>query len=155
MSRLRGGISAVKEATAEVQEIVETVKRAAEEKLGRSFTEFSVKNYKSQVVAGTNYFVKMLKKAGGISAVKEATAEVQEIVETVKRAAEEKLGRSFTEFSVKNYKSQVVAGTNYFVKVHIGMEKYIHLRIYKNLQKEITLHGVQDEKSELDEISYF
>lgn len=32
-----------------------------------------------------------------------------------------------------SYKSQVVAGTNYFAKVDIGDGKFVHLRVFKPL----------------------
>ena len=50
---------------------------------------------------------------------------------------------------------QVVAGTNFFVKVHVGDNKHVHLRIYQDLQQNISLHGHQVDKTLEDEIEYF
>ena len=52
-------------------------------------------------------------------------------------------------------KFQVVAGTNYFVKVHVGDNKHVHLRIYQDLQQNVSLHSHQTDKSHEDEIEYF
>ena len=40
----------------------------------------------------------------------------------VKKQVEEKLGHSFTEYKAISYRDQVVAGTNYAIKVN-----YIHI----------------------------
>ena len=53
------------------------------------------------------------------------------------------------------YIFQVVAGTNFFVKVHVGDDKHVHLRIYRDLQGHVFLHGHQVDKSHEDSIEYF
>ena len=50
---------------------------------------------------------------------------------------------------------QVVAGMNYFVKVHIGDDKNVHLRIYRDFKGNVSLHSHQGEKSHEDLIEYF
>mmetsp|Transcript_117968 Transcript_117968/g.205370 ORF Transcript_117968/g.205370 Transcript_117968/m.205370 type:complete len:201 (-) Transcript_117968:182-784(-) len=40
---------------------------------------------------------------------------------------------TFTEFTPIMYRSQVVAGTNYFVKVRVGQDDYIHVRVFQPL----------------------
>ncbi|ODM88983.1 Cystatin-A [Orchesella cincta] len=56
--------------------------------------------------------------------------------------------------TVLSFKTQVVAGTNYFVKARIG--KYIFLlRIYQDLQGAYELSNVKGPISEADQISYF
>ncbi|KAM4044343.1 cystatin-B-like isoform 2-T2 [Anomaloglossus baeobatrachus] len=70
---------------------------------------------------------------GGLGSIKEATAEVQELCNQVKTEVEEKHGKTYPTYVATEYKTQVVAGTNYFVKVRVGDEEYIHLRMYKNL----------------------
>jgi len=51
--------------------------------------------------------------------------------------------------------TQVVAGVNYFVKIDVGGGQYIHARIYKDLQQNLTLNSVQTGKSLGDPIQYF
>ena len=44
---------------------------------------------------------------------------------------------------------------NFFVKVHVGDEKHVHLRIYRDLQGTVTLHGHQADKTHEDALEYF
>ena len=52
------------------------------------------------------------------------------------------------------YKSQVVAGTNYFVRVRIG-NTFFHVRIYEGFQGVPEVTRVVGPKSETDPIEYF
>lgn len=57
-----------------------------------------------------------------------------------------KLGKSLDEFTAVSYKTQVVAGVNYFVKVRTGTDDSDHLivRIYKDLQGNVSYHSHQE-----------
>uniref|UniRef100_T1JL77 Cystatin domain-containing protein n=1 Tax=Strigamia maritima TaxID=126957 RepID=T1JL77_STRMM len=94
---------------------------------------------------------------GGTGAMKEATDEIQMICKSVKDAVESKLNKTFSEFQATSFKSQVVAGVNYFIKVHVGAGEHLHLRVYKPLpgQGELSLHSVQEGKTGADEIMFF
>uniref|UniRef100_A0A2K6BIR3 Cystatin-B n=1 Tax=Macaca nemestrina TaxID=9545 RepID=A0A2K6BIR3_MACNE len=54
---------------------------------------------------------------GAPSVVQPATAETQDIADQVRSQLEEKENKKFPVFKAVSFKSQVVAGTNYFIKV--------------------------------------
>ncbi|XP_027699457.1 cystatin-B [Vombatus ursinus] len=95
---------------------------------------------------------------GGVSAAKPATAETQQIADQVKAQLEEKENRKFPVFKTMEFKSQVVAGTNYFIKVHVGEEEFIHIRVFESLpheNKPLVLSSYQTKKTKNDELVYF
>jgi hypothetical protein len=51
----------------------------------------------------------------------------------------------------------VVAGTNFFVKVCVNHEtgEHIHIRVFRSLQGQLSLHSVQEGKAHEDPIEYF
>ncbi|CAB4003956.1 cystatin-B [Paramuricea clavata] len=95
---------------------------------------------------------------GGLGEKKQATAETQKLIDSVRSAAETKAGQTFEKYEAISFKSQVVAGTNYFVKVDVGCDKYVHLRVYQPLPhtgQPAELSGIQLNKTADDEIEYF
>ncbi|XP_021061352.1 cystatin-B [Mus pahari] len=95
---------------------------------------------------------------GGPSATMPATAETQEIADKVKSQLEEKENQKFDAFKAVSFKRQVVAGTNFFIKVDVGDDKYVHLRVFQPLpheNKPLTLSSYQTNKEKHDELSYF
>ncbi|KAL4001074.1 cystatin-A/B [Sarotherodon galilaeus] len=97
-------------------------------------------------------------KCGGFSKVKDADEEIQTICDEMKSLAEQKTGRNFEVFTAKSYKTQLVAGTNYFIKVYVGGGEYVHLRVYEKLPAyggTLELTRLQHPKSQHDSIEYF
>uniref|UniRef100_A0A8D2JST9 Cystatin-B n=1 Tax=Sciurus vulgaris TaxID=55149 RepID=A0A8D2JST9_SCIVU len=95
---------------------------------------------------------------GAPSATQPATAETQDIADQVKSQLEEKENQKFPVFKAVSYKSQVVAGTNYFIKVDVGSENFVHLRVFRSLpheNKPLTLSAYQTNKAKHDELTYF
>ncbi|ELK03561.1 Cystatin-B [Pteropus alecto] len=60
IGRMCGGTSATQPATANIQDITDQVKCQLEEKTKKKYPIFKAVEFKSQVVAGTNYFIKAL-----------------------------------------------------------------------------------------------
>lgn len=95
---------------------------------------------------------------GGTSDTEPATAEVQAIADQVKSQLEEKTNRKYPMFKAVEYQSQVVAGTNYFIKVQVDDDEYVHIRVYERLPQEnkpMSLTDYQTNKSRGDELKYF
>jgi len=88
-------------------------------------------------------------KAGGYSEVKKATEEVQHICDQVKSQAEAKAGTTFNKFEAISYRSQVVAGTNYIIKIDVGDTplNYVHLYVYQSLPSVGSAPVVNDIKT--------
>jgi len=67
--------------------------------------------------------------------VKPATEKHQALADGVKAAVEAKTNQEFSMFKVIHFKSQVVAGTNYLMKIQVSeaANGFIHLKIYEPL----------------------
>ncbi|KFQ93454.1 Cystatin-A [Nipponia nippon] len=95
---------------------------------------------------------------GGLSEAKPATPEVQHIADEVKPQFESKENRTYGTFTAITYKTQVVNGINYFIKVQVCNDDYVHLRVYKGLPQEDqqpSLVSFQTGKTRDDPLTYF
>jgi cystatin-A/B len=70
---------------------------------------------------------------GAYGEYKEITDEVRSLCNDVKTNIESNLNKTFTTFEPVSYKSQVVAGTNYLVKIKVDDGDYLHVKIFKAL----------------------
>ncbi|KAM9089562.1 cystatin-A [Megaptera novaeangliae] len=96
--------------------------------------------------------------AGGLTGTTPATPEIQEIANTVKPQLEEKTNETYEEFEAVEYKTQVVSGTNYYIKIRVGNDRYTHIKVFKSLPHQdqcLTLLGYQADKSKDDELTGF
>ncbi|OCT93616.1 cystatin-A isoform X3 [Xenopus laevis] len=95
------------------------------------------------------------KKGGGLSEVREPTAEDQKLADQVKEDVVNKIGRNVSTFEVVQVATQVVAGTNYFLKVKVACDEFIHIRIYEDLQGKVELSDVKDGQTKDSPLVYF
>ncbi|XP_052078623.1 cystatin-A2-like [Mytilus californianus] len=93
-------------------------------------------------------------RPGGLMGVEEPTPEVNRIVDDLKGDIEAMLGEKMKKFTVISYRKQVVAGTNYFIKIKYGL-KYVHIRVFKSLGGGVTLAKVETGHKLNDLIDYF
>lgn len=99
---------------------------------------------------------------GGLRSLDPADARLAEVVAEVyqtnalERAtqASGRNGMLTSRPTVVEAASQVVAGTNYFVKLRLASGEYAHARIYDHFGS-VTLTAVQVAKSEADPLKYF
>ena len=67
---------------------------------------------------------------GGPGAVQDADDQIKEIAKGMKGEAEKALGETYGEFEAVKYTKQIVNGTNYNIKVKVGGEKYVHIKVH-------------------------
>ncbi|XP_048743888.1 cystatin-A-like [Ostrea edulis] len=97
---------------------------------------------------------------GGLGKTKPATPEIQELVDSMRGDILRKLPPGYAGgqdllLNAHSYRQQVVAGMNYFIKIETGHMRFIHVRIYKDLDDVASVFGVQLQKSREDSIEYF
>ncbi|KFQ20181.1 Cystatin-A [Mesitornis unicolor] len=95
---------------------------------------------------------------GGFSETKPATPEVQHITDEVKPQFEMKVNKICDVFQALLYRTQVVAGTNYLIKVQAAKEEYVHLKVFQALPFENQgpkLEAFQTGKTRDDPLTYF
>ncbi|XP_041670173.1 cystatin-A-like [Cheilinus undulatus] len=80
---------------------------------------------------------------GGWSETKDADGEAHGICNQVKPEVEKKTGKSFKVFTAVQYRSQVVSGMNYCIKVHVGGDRYLHLTVWRKLSGETQLTDLE------------
>ena len=67
---------------------------------------------------------------GGPGAMQDADNDVKDIATGMKERVEQALGETYTEFEAVKYTKQIVNGTNYNIKVKVGANKYIHMKVH-------------------------
>ncbi|XP_050750164.1 cystatin-A-like [Gymnogyps californianus] len=95
---------------------------------------------------------------GGLSETKPATPEVQHIVNQVKPQFESRENKTYDIFKAIVYRTQVVAGINYFIKVQVSDADYVHFRVFQGLPQENqgpSLVSFQTGKTRDDPLTYF
>ena len=95
---------------------------------------------------------------GGLTEARPADTEIQKIATTVKPQLEEKTKKTYEKFEAIIYRTQVVAGINYYIKVHVGGNSYVHIIVFQNLpqlNEPLKLSGYQVDKTKDDELTGF
>ena len=67
---------------------------------------------------------------GGFGNARDADDEVKALALEMKPKVEQALGATYGTFEAVKYTSQVVAGTNYKIKVKVGDEQYVHIEVF-------------------------
>lgn len=88
-----------------------------------------------------------------------ADDKTRDIAEKIRQSVEEKHnnGASYEKFDLHSYKTQLVAGTNYFMKIEVGEKKFIHVKVNEALPcygSNLEVIGHAADKSETDAIDF-
>ncbi|XP_004443952.1 PREDICTED: stefin-C-like [Ceratotherium simum simum] len=95
---------------------------------------------------------------GGFTNTQPAMPEIQAIADQVKPQLEEKEKKKFPIFKAVEFRSQVVAGTNYLIKVQVGDDDYVHIQVFKSLphaNRPLDLTRYQTNKTRNDKLESF
>jgi cystatin-A/B len=92
---------------------------------------------------------------GGLTSAKKPDDETKQILNEIKPLFEKKLNKNFNKFNLHSYKTQVVSGTNYFIKVELDNEEHTHLRIFKSFNNNMELVSFKYPLTKEDQIEYF
>ncbi len=71
---------------------------------------------------------------GGFGNSRPADDKVKALALEMKPKVEQALGTTYTQFEAVQYTTQVVAGTNYKIKVKVDEGKYVHIKVFVPLQ---------------------
>ncbi|RNA20226.1 cystatin-B-like [Brachionus plicatilis] len=96
-------------------------------------------------------------RLGGIGHEKPADQNVQHLVDQLSHEIQIKTGKRYPFLKAVSFKTQIVAGTNYFIKVQAGQD-YLHLRVFQPLpcySSTPQLASFELSKSSDDPIEYF
>merc|ERR1711879_347022 len=100
---------------------------------------------------------------GGLGSVKERDADVDVVIAKVRQEIVAKAKAESVrvdEFTVISYATQVVAGTNYFVKIRLNKDDggHVHVRVYEKLPcygAEVSLDAMVPGKKHDDPLEHF
>ncbi|KAL3882918.1 hypothetical protein ACJMK2_029220 [Sinanodonta woodiana] len=100
----------------------------------------------------------MAQMCGGMGGEMEPNEKVHSMIAELQDEIEKRTGKNYAAFTALKYASQLVAGTNYFIKIKVGPSECIHVRLYEPLphtHKPVELSAVVEGKKEHDAIEYF
>ncbi|OON16673.1 cystatin domain protein [Opisthorchis viverrini] len=96
---------------------------------------------------------------GGVGDARTPTPEEKQKLESVlHQSLHTHLGSKPDSLEVVQVATQVVSGTNYFAKVKLNGDNYVHARIYEKLPCHggtTELHSIQKDKTHADPLGYF
>jgi len=97
----------------------------------------------------------MAARPGGTTPGKPLTDDARDIALKVKPDVEAKAGRTFDTYNPTEFATQVVAGTNFFFKIDVGNGEFVFARVFRDLQKNLSVHSVQTGKTASDDLHHF
>lgn len=94
--------------------------------------------------------------AGGTSKARPVDDVTRELALSARHMIEVAAGDvKFEMFEPIEVATQIVAGVNYFFKVRIAKDSYIHARLFRDLSGGLSCNGVQRDKHVHDPLVHF
>lgn len=94
-------------------------------------------------------------KPGSLGKSKKANLKVILYAYRVKSDVEQTMNIEYETYVPLEYKVQVVSGINYFIKVSVGKDDYLILRIYQDLKGNVRLVSILPNQTAQSSIAYF
>ncbi|CAK8674794.1 unnamed protein product [Clavelina lepadiformis] len=93
--------------------------------------------------------------AGCLSPQRTATEVVDAIAIGVRPEVAKQIGEKYKRYFAVSFRSQVVAGILYYIKIDVGDGNYIIIRVWWNVEQRFLLEGVKTNVKESDPIEPF
>jgi cystatin-A/B len=102
---------------------------------------------------------KLKRNIGGATAVRAPTGDDVAVANEAKALIAAKAGvEAFDEFEVEAVRTQLVAGVNFFFKIRVAADKYVHARVFRDLphnNSALTCHAVLKDMTKEAPLDYF
>ena len=85
---------------------------------------------------------------GGFGNTRPADDTAKAIATEMKPKVEQALGTTFSQFEAVSFTTQVVAGTNYKIKVKVGDGKYVHIKVFVPLACNSTTNELLSQEAD-------
>jgi cystatin-A/B len=98
------------------------------------------------------------RRVGGASDVRQATGDDVAVATEARALIEAKAGGAFEQFDVVSVRTQVVAGANFFFKIKVADDKYVHARVFRDLphnHSALSCHSVLKDLTKDTPLEYF
>lgn len=96
---------------------------------------------------------------GGLSSEKPSDAHLEGVLEKAMPKLRDQFPGGFKKIEPISYKTQVVSGMNYFIKVKVtdneDKVKPAHLRLYRSFSRDVEVHGIKTDVLESSPLKYF
>jgi hypothetical protein len=93
-------------------------------------------------------------KTGGLTNYKNTDEEVNKLLLLIKDQVEKELKTKIEDIEIIGYKTQVVAGVIFYIKVK-NVNEYFHLKIFRSTDNNVKLLHFVSGKKEGDDLNYF
>ncbi|XP_063302347.1 cystatin-A-like [Pelobates fuscus] len=92
---------------------------------------------------------------GGWNPLQPSNDEIQRMCNAVRNEVQSYERRIFQVFRAVQYRTQVLSWTTHFIKVYVGGNEFVHVKVHKDIEKNVHLICYVSEKTGSAPIMYF